>query len=195
ARAPASPPAGPGAEGAPMPLTMDEMPVGASNNRVTLNFFGDPAFVLQSDAPRRPGFVLNPLNFLVTGRSGGLIAMTEFAMEQANGQVGIDIERLFVGWHGERFSVDAGRTHAELGYWNNAFHHGRWLQLPVERPRAVRFEDEGGILPIHWVGATGHWRPFVQGDQQVELAAAVGNGHGVIVDNILTEGDTNGFKA
>jgi hypothetical protein len=178
-----------------IPLTMDEMPVAASNNRVTVNFFGDPAFVFDSQHKTTPGFVLNPLDFLITGRSGDLIAMTEFAMEEQAGVVGIDIERLFVGWHAERYQVDAGRTHAELGYWNNAFHHGRWLQLPVERPRIVRFEDEGGILPIHWVGVTGQWRPFIQGDQQVEVSAGVGNGHGGIVDNILTEGDTNGFKA
>jgi hypothetical protein len=178
-----------------MPLTMDEMPVAGATNRVTLNFFGDPAFVIESNAPRRPGFLLNPLNFLITGRSGDLIAMTEFAMEQIEGAVGIDIERLFVGWHAERYQIDAGRTHAELGYWNNAFHHGRWLQLTIERPRIVRFEDEGGILPIHWVGVTGHWRPLLRGDQQVEVSGSIGNGHGAIVDNILTEGDTNGFKA
>jgi hypothetical protein len=187
--------AAPGADAAAIPLTMDEMPVSASINRVTLNFFGDPAFVLQSDAARRPGFVLNPLDFLVAGRSGQLIATTEFAMEQQNGTVGIDIERLFVGWHGERLSIDAGRTHAELGYWNNAFHHGRWLQLPVERPRAVRFEDEGGILPIHWVGVTGQWKPFVDGDRQVEICGSIGNGRGDIVDDILTEGDRDGFKS
>ncbi|MEP6652103.1 MAG: hypothetical protein ABJA82_02025 [Myxococcales bacterium] len=174
---------------------MDEVPVAATSNRVTLNFFGDPAFVIDSQHKTKPGFVLNPLNFLITGRSGGLIAMTEFAMDQVDGVVGIDIERLFVGWHAERYQLDAGRTHAELGYWNNAFHHGRWLQLPIERPRIVRFEDEGGILPIHWVGVTGHWRPLLQGDQQVELSGSIGNGHGAIVDNILTEGDTNGFKA
>jgi hypothetical protein len=186
---------GPKAAPPAMPLTMDEMPVALTSNRVTVNFFGDPAFVIDSQHKTTPGFVLNPLDFLITGRSGDLIAMTEFAMEQIEGTVGIDIERLFVGWHAERYQVDAGRTHAELGYWNNAFHHGRWLQLPVERPRIVRFEDEGGILPIHWVGVTGHWRPLLQGDRQVELSASIGNGHGAIVDNILTEGDTNGFKA
>jgi hypothetical protein len=193
----AAPPssASPKAEAGAMPLTMDEMPVAATSNRVTVNFFGDPAFVIDSQHKTTPGFILNPLDFLITGRSGGLIAMTEFAMEQIDGVVGIDIERLFVGWHAERYQIDAGRTHAELGYWNNAFHHGRWLQLPIERPRIVRFEDEGGILPIHWVGVTGHWRPLLQGDQQVEVSGSIGNGHGAIVDNILTEGDTNGFKA
>jgi hypothetical protein len=177
------------------PLTMDEMPVAVTSSRVTLNVFGDPAFVFDSQHKTTPGFVLNPIDFLVTARSGNLIAMTEFAMEQIDSAVMIDIERLFVGWHAERYQVDAGRTHAELGYWNNAFHHGRWLQLPIDRPRIVRFEDEGGILPIHWVGVTGHWRPLLEGDQQIEMSGSIGNGRGAIVDHILTEGDTNGFKA
>ena len=69
------------------------------------------------------------------------------------------------------------------------------MQLTIDRPRIVRFEDEGGILPIHWVGVTGHLRPFVEGDRQVELSGGVGNGHGDIVDNILTEGDNNSFKS
>src|SRR5580765_1004939 len=69
-------------EPAARPLAMDEMAVATAGNRVTLNFFGDPAFAIDSQHETSPGFVLNPLNFLVTGRSGNLIAMTEFALEQ-----------------------------------------------------------------------------------------------------------------
>lgn len=177
-----------------VPLTMDEIPISTANNRVTWNIFGDPAFVAQSTDWKKPAFVLNPLDFLVTGRAGEFMALAEFAVELQEGAVNIDLERMFVGWHTERYQIDAGRTHAELGYWNNAFHHGRWLQMTVERPRAVRFEDEGGILPIHWVGVTGHWKPLL-GTQSVELIGAVGNGRGNIVDDIHTNDDTNSFKA
>ncbi|HMF44960.1 MAG TPA: hypothetical protein VKQ32_30020 [Polyangia bacterium] len=177
-----------------VPLTMDEIPVSTANNRVTWNLFGDPMFVAQSTDWKRPAFVLNPLDFLVTGRAGEFMALAEFAVELQEGAVNIDLERMFVGWHTERYQIDAGRTHAELGYWNNAFHHGRWLQMTVERPRAVRFEDEGGILPIHWVGVTGHWHPLL-GAQSVEVIGAVGNGRGNIVDDIHTNDDTNSFKA
>jgi hypothetical protein len=184
-----------------LPLTMDEMPVAAANNRVTLNMFGDTAFIIDSVTPKQPGFVIGDLDLLITGRAASLTAMAETALEQrGHGTVGIDLERIFVGWRGERVAVDAGRTHAELGYWNNAFHHGRWLQITAERPRILKFEDEGGILPIHLVGVTAHWRPLVEGDQRIELAGSVGNGRGNITDDVqevpVGNGfDTNGFKS
>ena len=192
ATAPAAEPAK--SERIAVPLTMDEIPISTANNRVTWNMFGDPACAIQSTDWKRPAFVLNPLDFLVTGRAGEFMALAEMAVEIQEGAVNIDLERMFVGWHSERYQIDAGRTHAELGYWNNAFHHGRWLQMTVERPRAVRFEDEGGILPIHWVGVTGHWHPLL-GAQSVELIGAVGNGRGNIVDDIHTGDDTNSFKS
>jgi hypothetical protein len=178
------------------PLTMDEIAVGTTNSRVTLNVFGDTGFKVDSVTSGKPAFVLGPLDLLLSGRSGNLVALSEIALETdaASGEIGIDLERGFVGWHAETFSIDAGRTHTELGYWNNAFHHGRWLQMPVDRPRAVLFEDEGGILPIHSIGVTGRWR-VLTGEHQVELMAAVGNGRGVIVDNLQLDRDDNLFKS
>jgi hypothetical protein len=180
------------------PLTMDEMPVAASNNRVTLNMFGDTAFVVDNvPAPgQNRGFLIGDLDLLITGRAANLTALAEAALEQrGGGTVGIDLERIFVGWRGERVSVDAGRSHVELGYWNNAFHHGRWLQITAERPRILKFEDEGGILPIHFIGTTAHWRPYISGDQQIELIGGVGNGRGDFTDDVQETAETNWFKA
>jgi hypothetical protein len=175
---------------------MDEMPVAAASNRVSLNMFGDTAFAVDSVTPRQPGFVIGDLDLLITGHAADITAMAETAFEQhGHGDIGIDLERIFVDWRGDRVSLDAGRTHAELGYWNNAFHHGRWLQMSVERPRILRFEDDGGILPIHLVGVTGHWRALVDGDQQIELIGSAGNGRGDIVDDVQTTFDSNAFKA
>ena len=191
------PPAAPTAPSAPElpPLTMDEIAVATTNSRVTMNVFGDSAFKVDSVTSGKPAFVLGPLDLLLTGRSGNLMALSEIALETGDdGAIGIDLERGFVGWHAETFSIDAGRTHTELGYWNNAFHHGRWLQMPVDRPRAVLFEDEGGILPIHSIGVTGRWR-VLTGEHQVELMAAIGNGRGVIVDNLQLDRDDNLFKS
>jgi hypothetical protein len=190
-----------------LPLTMDEMPVAAANNRVTLNLFGDTALVLNSDGPaapegflpvtpHRPAFVIGDLDLLITGRAANLTAMAETALEQrGGGEIGIDLERIFVGWRGERLSIDAGRTHAELGYWNNAFHHGRWLQFPTGRPEVLKFEDEGGILPIHQIGVSAHFRAYVEGDQQIELVGSIGNGRGTFNHDVQETDDTNVFKA
>ncbi len=191
----ASPSAGTAATTSTLPLTMDEIPVSTGNSRVTLNLFGDTAFSIDSVTPKKPAFVLGPLDLLFWGQFGNLSASAEMAVEpQPNGEVGLDLERMFIRWHTERFFVDAGRTHTELGYWNNAYHHGRWLQMSVERPRGVLFEDEGGILPIHWVGATAHYLA-VTGEQQIEIIGAIGNGRGDIVDNIHAKDDTNSFKS
>src|SRR6185437_14537560 len=190
-----------------LPLTMDEMPVAASNNRVTLNLFGDTALALNSAgppgldgflpaSPNRPAFLIGDLDLLITGRAANLTAMAETALEQhGGGDVGIDLERIFVGWRGERVSVDAGRIHAELGYWNNAFHHGRWLQIPTGRPEVLKFEDEGGILPVHQVGVSAHFRAYVEGDRQIELVGSIGNGRGNFTDDVQETDETNVFKA
>jgi hypothetical protein len=190
-----------------LPLTMDEMPVAAANNRVTINLFGDTALVLNSDnpaapegflpvSPHRPAFVIGDLDLLITGRAANLTAMAETALEQrGGGEIGIDLERIFVGWRGERLSVDAGRTHAELGYWNNAFHHGRWLQIPTGRPEILKFEDEGGMLPVHQVGVVAHYRAYAEGDQQIQLVGSIGNGRGNFTDDVQETDETNVFKA
>lgn len=49
-------------------------------------------------------------------------------------------------------NMKIGRMHTPLGYWNKAYHHGVWLQTPVFRPEIVKFEDDGGVLPLHAVG-------------------------------------------
>jgi hypothetical protein len=58
---------------------------------------------------------------------------------------------------GYEFSDDttlwAGRFHTPYGYWNTAFHHGAQIQTSINRPRFIAFEDQGGILPAHSVGA------------------------------------------
>ena len=174
---------------------MDEIPVSSTSPRVVLDMFGDAAFSVDSQSARRPAFVLGPLDLLIFGQYAGLVAMTEMALEtQPGGVVGTDLERLFVRWRGERLTIDLGRTHTELGYWNNAFHHGRWLQTSVDRPRAVRFEDDGGTLPIHWVGVTAHWL-LLTGERQLEVIGGIANGRGATVEDIHVADDTNAFKA
>jgi hypothetical protein len=176
------------------PLTMDEIPVISANARVTVNMFGDAGFRLQTSF--KPAFTLGPLDLLLTGQFANLMAMAEANLETdpETGAVGIDLERMFVRWRSERFVIDAGRTHTELGYWNNAFHHGRWLQLPIERPHIVEFEDSGGLLPVHWVGVTGRLRALV-GERQLDVIGSVGNGRGNIIDDVRVTDDTNDWKA
>jgi hypothetical protein len=113
----------------------------------------------------------------------------------ADGGALIDVERLSIryAWS-DAFRLTVGRTHTALGYWNEAFHHGALLQPSVERPHALRFEDDGGILPVHAVGLefTGE---LPVGRNSIAYAANVANGRGRIVDVVQGQDDLNQDKA
>ncbi|MFT4635922.1 MAG: hypothetical protein ACI854_002347 [Arenicella sp.] len=46
--------------------------------------------------------------------------------------------------------ISAGRYHAPVGYWNQHYHHGRWLQISKDRP--VQSDFGLGFLPAHYIG-------------------------------------------
>jgi hypothetical protein len=184
--------AAPGPAGPEEPMTLDRL-VLTSANRIDLNFFGDVSVVQRKD--EKAGFAVGPLGFQVTAHlAEGLLGRTEFAMLFEDGETVLDIERAYLEYRASRWTFSAGRTHADLGYWNNAFHHGRWLQLTINRPHVLRFEDEGGMLPIHAVGANVSYSP-ARGDHGLEVAVGVGNGHGRTIERIQGEGDNNWAKS
>lgn len=71
-----------------------------------------------------------------------------------DGSVGTDLERLQIGYtFSDAATLWAGRFHTPYGIWNTAYHHGAQIQTALSRPRFLEFEDRGGILPAHTVGA------------------------------------------
>ena len=65
----------------------------------------------------------------------------------------VDVERVIISYSpAAHLSFGAGKHHTPIGFWNNAYHHGAVLQPTIERPLMYRFEDDGGILPIHTTG-------------------------------------------
>ena len=137
--------------------SIQELTIRSVRWRYSLNFFGDVSMSggKPSDGEHAFGFGLGGQDVLIRGElSENIVATTEMAFEAGeDGGIGVDLERFNVRWQSSRYFVEAGRTHTSFGYWNNAYHHGRWLQPTIERPRWVAFEDDGGILPVHWVGA------------------------------------------
>jgi hypothetical protein len=185
---PPEPVAAPPPAPAGQPVTVDEIVIGAAD-RIDLNFFGDVSLlkIFHDD----PGFAVGPIGFQVAAHlAPGLTGRTEFAMELGEGETIVDVERAYLEYRSARWLISAGRTHAELGYWNNAFHHGRWLQLTIDRPHVLRFEDDGGMLPVHQIGATVVYGPR-RGEAGVELAVGVGNGHGRVLEAVQNIGDNN----
>ncbi len=65
-----------------------------------------------------------------------------------------DIERLLLKYDlNDYLKMSFGRFHTPTSYYNSVFHHGRWLQTAVDRPLAVEFADNGGLLPTQAIGA------------------------------------------
>ena len=175
----------------------EEMTIRNMRWRYSLNFFGDISLgaAKPEGAEHQFGFGLGAQDLLIRGElSNQITATTEIALEPGDAGVTVDIERFHVRWQASSFFVEAGRTHTAFGYWNNAYHHGRWLQPTIARPRWVAFEDDGGILPVHWVGA-GVGARLPAGSSTVELRATVGNGRGHIVDDVRNAHDYQDMKA
>jgi hypothetical protein len=99
-----------------------------------------------------------------------------FEADPASNGIGVDLERAQINFTlNDYVSVNAGRTHAMLGYYNTAFHHGTWFQTTIDRPHIFEFEDSGGPLPIHNVGVAAMGK-IPSGSLGLHWLAEVGNG-------------------
>ena len=127
--------------------------------------------------PQYQGADIAELDFFLTPRLGSRTrALFELNFEVgSDGAVGVDLERAQIGY---QFSDSAtawlGRFHTPYGYYNTAFHHGQQIATSLRRPRFIQFEDQGGIMPAHTVGAwlTGSQRV---GDEKVTYDVFIGN--------------------
>lgn len=112
-----------------------------------------------------------------------------------DGELNTDFERLVIQYSfRDWLNLSAGRHHTPMGYWNAAFHHGKFFQTPIDRPRTVEFEDEGGLLPVHAVGVE------IFGKKDIPLfnlgySFDISNGRGPAIDLIQNSKDFNNSKA
>lgn len=100
------------------------------------------------------------------------------------GQVEADLERAQIGYQfSDAATVWIGRFHTPFGYYNTAFHHGQEIATSLRRPRFLLFEDQGGVMPNHTVGAwlTGADRLT---DGKVTYDVFVGNGQAIMSGGI-----------
>lgn len=67
----------------------------------------------------------------------------------------VDLERfLFKYDYNDHLQISVGRYHTGIGYYNTAFHTGKWLQTTADRPLIMEFAAEGGLLPTQAVGVS-----------------------------------------
>ncbi|MEP7052900.1 MAG: hypothetical protein ABJB12_21220 [Pseudomonadota bacterium] len=179
--------------------SLKDVQMGSTHGRYSLNFFADTSFTVSSanHARVRPSFGIGDLDTLITAELENSVRLfAEFALEVGDdNHIGVDLERLHLRWSKWGFFVEAGRWHTDLGYWNQAYHHGKWLQPTHSRPRLVRFEDDGGILPVHWVGVQAGYTVKLGGTAELRASFAVGNARGAIVDDVQSNHDEHGPKA
>lgn len=111
-----------------------------------------------------------------------------------NGTNILDVERVLLKYEmDDRFNVTMGRGHTAIGYWNQHFHHGTWLQTTTGRPIIYRFEDDGGILPAHFVGL--EFSGLLEtGGGKLSYISHIANGRGTITDEVQLIEDDNDSK-
>jgi hypothetical protein len=156
-----------------------DQPAPASRPEMVLHAFGsvDWASQPQPDGPNT--FTLGQVAlFMTSAISDRISVLAEVVLEASgeNTQVTTDLERLQLTYgFNDYLNVSAGRYHTGIGYYNAAFHHGSYFEIPIGRPQVFAFEDEGGVLPIHEVGVSVRGKVPKTGSA-MRYVAEVGNG-------------------
>jgi hypothetical protein len=137
-------------------------------------------------------FALGQFDLYITSRLADKVSFlgeTVFEFDHETSDFVVDVERLIVTvTPNAHFRFAAGKHHTPIGFWNNAYHHGAAMQPTIARPALFRFEDDGGILPIHSVGVLAAGRDLTPAHLGFDVL--VGNNIGG-----TPEGDTRSGKA
>jgi hypothetical protein len=171
--------------------------------QVSFSVFGDADYQATRDGGTATipvgttnAFSAPRLELFLTSTQGKLafLAETMFEVGDAN-EFGIDMERIEIGYlFSDKFRLRVGRFHTAIGYYNDAYHHGRYFQMTVDRPPMVRFEDEGGLIPAHSVGLHGDGRLPLGSAGNLRYDAEVTNGRGSIPGMVANLDDPNNGK-
>ena len=150
----------------------------ANQNLAVINSF-NPGVTTLATQGGNSTFALGLMDLFITSKiSERFSYLSEVGFEAnpaANG-IAVDLERAQINFAlNDYFSMNVGRTHAMIGYYNTAFHHGTWFQTTIDRPHMFEFEDSGGPLPIHNVGVAA-MGAIPSGGLGLHWLAEVGNG-------------------
>jgi hypothetical protein len=138
-----------------------------SKTLLRIRGFGDINFRGDTQKGDTTSFTLGQLNLFITSDiSDKFKFLSEIVFEGGpdniygqtrgeNNTFGVDVERMVLQYsHNDYFNLSVGRYHTAIGYYNTAYHHSTWFQTTTGRPFLFQFEDRGGILPVHTVGAS-----------------------------------------
>ena len=169
--------------------------------RLRLSGFGHTGASVDDQENRQSGHDARFANggldlFLNSQLSERLSFLNETLFESGpEGESRVDVERLVIRYElDDSFSLQAGRFHTSLGYWNEAFHHGEWLQDSIGRPAVLSFEDDDGILPTHSIGVRASGLLAVEGCD-LDYSLGIANGRGPTPEAIQVTSDANDHKS
>jgi hypothetical protein len=159
-----------------------------SETLLRIRGFGDTTFHGDTQKGNNTAFSLGQLDLFVTSDiSEKFKFLSEIVFEGGPDNIygvtrgetnafSVDVERYLIQYsHNDYFKLEAGRFHTAIGYYNTAYHHSTWFQTTTDRPFLFEFEDRGGILPVHTVGASASGS-IPSGRLGLHYVAEVGNG-------------------
>lgn len=165
--------------------------------------FGDVGFSHQNPDPdprANSSFFFGGVNVFATARAGDHFqALSETVVKTSESATSdgivFDQERLYGLWaFSDALYAKFGLEHGPVSRWNRLFHHGRWLELTIDRPFLARFEGAGGILPLHNAGLELGGR-VETGAGRLEWVVVVSNGRGRVATDAQKISDRNDDKA
>jgi hypothetical protein len=175
-------------------------PMDLNRTMFRIRGFGDVDLYGGTQKGTNTSFALGQVNLFITSDlSDKFKFLSEVVFEAGeNNTFGVDIERFLLTYSFKDYmNVAVGRFHTSIGYYNTAYHHSAWLQTAIARPFLYRFEDAGGILPIHLVGASIFGR-IPSGKLGLHYVVEVGNGRATSSpesEPVQNEFDENTHKA
>jgi hypothetical protein len=122
--------------------------------KLNVRGFLDVGFNVNSnDDGRDDSFTMGQLNLLLTSRlteRAYFLAETYFTNPDNNTQAYM-LTRANVQYSvTRRVNFRVGQVHTSVGYWNQIYHHGSYVQTTVSRPEIFRYDR--AYVPIHSVG-------------------------------------------
>jgi hypothetical protein len=148
--------ASPGPQTEPPAAHPETEPMDLNKTLLRIRGFGDVNLLGSNQKGTTTSFALGQVNLFITSDlSDKFKFLSEVVFEAGQDNVfGVDVERFLLSYSFNKYvNLAVGRYHTSIGYYNTAYHHSTWLQTATGRPFLFLFEDEGGILPIHNVGA------------------------------------------
>ncbi len=164
-----------------------------------LTVFGDINFSTKARNARHSEFSFGEFDFYSSFDYGDkLNFLSEMVIEADDNAFELDFERLLISYSfSDLLKLSAGLYHTSIGYWNEAYHHGKQFYATVDRPFFLAYEHDGGVVPVHMMGMeleggirTSHARYEYELD--ISNGAKIDQTNGVLERNI--DSDDNDSK-